>query len=631
MSDLMDAVKEAKNTLGIKGAEIIASGLNISKWDNRGLKGCCPVHRERNPSFSWNKKTNSFKCFACGTSIDIIDYYSSYLNMSFVEAAKKLFDETNTHYEFEEIRPMRNKEKEPYKYPIPEKTTDRIKVEKYMQTRGISPKTLDSRGIRQDEKGNIVFEYRNQNGELLLVKYRPSRKVAKGENKLWCQKDKDTSPLLFGMDKINPLKPLLITEGEIDSLVAIECGFTNAVSVPFGAKNYSWIESNFEWLEQFEKIIVWADNDTAGEEMKKEVVPRLGEYRCFVVSCSEKDANVLLFKKGKEAVLKAIEEAKDVPIKDIIDLSDVGEYDINKAEKIKSGLKGLDKWIVGFVVGSLDIITGVNSSGKSTLINQICVAEPLEQGYKTFIYSGELNKEQLRSWIQLPLCGPGYIQEFDNGTDVPKGYYVPKEIKKALDDWYRGNIYIYNNEDDNTAKSLLHKMVELVKKFGVKNFVLDNLMMIDLECGEYESLKKQKEFVFSLKKFARRYNAVVHLVAHPRKTDLIQRLTKMDVAGSGDITNLADYVLAIHRVTPKEKEGTINKKGDYIVQPCLFDNILDLFKNRHTGYQDKAIGLYFDVKCKRMYGESDDVNKKYGWCSTNVPDMVEVEDGICPF
>lgn len=114
-------------------------------------------------------------------------------------------------------------------------------------------------------------------------------------------------------------------------------------------------------------------------------------------------------------------------------------------------------------------------------------------------------------------------------------------------------VHVYSNEDDLRAKSLLTKMEELAKRYGTKNFVLDNLMMIDLECSEYELNKKQKEFVLSLKTFARKFNSVIHLIAHPRKTDVIRRLTKLDVAGSGDITNLSDYVISIHRVSEEEK------------------------------------------------------------------------------
>lgn len=633
-----DLIKQAKESLGSRAAEIIARGLNLNKWDDRNLKGCCPVHMEKTPSFTWFKKGNYFKCFGCGHNMDIMDYYINHRNMSFIEATKELFRETHTSYDFNDYeqfgkKKVFTKENKPYVHPEVETNTDRSKVESYIKTRGISTATLDARGIKQDSKGNIVFEYKNQYGKLMTVKYRPSRKVSKGENKTWCQSGKDTAPVLFGMDKIDITKPLLICEGEIDSLACIESGFSNVVSVPFGAGNFHWIEYNWEWLDQFEKIIIWSDNDDAGEKMRSEVVPRLGEYRCYIVNSPYKDINIHLYKEGKESVLKAIEQAKDVPIKDIIDLADVQDYDINKAEKIKSGINALDKWIGGFVLGTLDVITGYNSSGKSTLINQICIGEPLNQGYKTFIFSAELSKEQLRSWIQFPLAGPDYVEEYDNGPNQPKGYYVPKEVKVCMNEWYRGKIHAYNNEEDMTATSILKKMEELARKHGTKNFIIDNLMMVDLQCTEYELLLKQKEFVLQLKKFARRYNSVVHLVAHPRKTDIIKRLTKLDVAGSGDITNLADYVIGIHRVTPSEKEPKYDKAGKVITEACPYDNMIDLFKNRPLGHQDKTIGLNFDTKSKRLYGRSDDVHKQYGWIDIWKPKIdgtVEV-DVKCPW
>jgi twinkle protein len=131
--------------------------------------------------------------------------------------------------------------------------------------------------------------------------------------------------------------------------------------------------------------------------------------------------------------------------------------------------------------------------------------------------------------------------------------------------------------------------------------------------------------MIELIRFARKYNSVVHLVAHPRKTERIQRLTKLDVAGSGDITNLAHYVTAIHRVTPKEKED-IYKNGKLVQEGCLYDCIIDLFKNRPIGYQDKSVGVYFDIKSKRFYGDSDTPNKQYSWSKVDsIPDFIEVE------
>lgn len=618
-----DLIEEAKRTLGTKAAEVIASGLNIGKWNNSKLKGLCPFHSEKTPSFVWDKKHYRFKCFGCGQTYDIVDYYTENEGLDFIGAIESLFNEAGISYDFEGEK--RKYSKREYKYPKEEKNKDLSQVQKYLKLRGISSQTIDYAGVKQDDNGNIVFEYKDQCGQLLLVKYRPSRKLKDSDNKTWCQKDASTSPMLYGMDKINPSKPLLICEGEIDRLACIEAGFKNAVSVPFGANNYHWIEYNWDWLEQFEKIIIWADNDEAGEKMRKEAIPRLGEYRCYNVKSPYKDINLHLYKEGAKSVYKAIENAKEVPIANIIGMADVEDYDISKAEIIKSGINGLDKWIKGFVLGTVNVITGINGSGKSTFIDQVGVCEPLEQGYKTFIFSGELTNPQLRNWIEYPMAGPNVIQVIDNGENAPKTHRVPKEVRNVMRRWYKGKVFMYDNDLDYRATSILKKMEELARKYGVKNFIIDNLMIIDLECNEYEKYSKQKDFMIELIRFARKFNSVVHLVAHPRKTEKIQRLSKLDVAGSGDITNLAHYVVAIHRVTSKEKED-VYKKGELVQAGCKYDCIIDLFKNRPLGHQDKSVGVYFENKSKRFYGDSDEPCKEYSWTKLEaMPDFFEVD------
>lgn len=632
-----ELIIEAKEILGKRAADIIASGMSIAKWNQKELKGCCPFHSEKTPSFIWDHKHNCFKCFGCGKTLDIVEYYMDYKRMNFIEAIKELFKETNTKYDFEDlnVRNRKNKENKPYIYPEAVENNSVEEIKDYLALRCISKETLLKCGIKQN-KGNIVFEYKNENGVLLLVKYRPARKVVKPDIKTWAQKGKDTAPVLFGMDKIDTTKPLLICEGEIDRLSCIEAGFNNTVSVPFGAGNYSWIEYNWEWLEQFNQIIVWSDNDEAGQKMKDEIIPRLGEYRCKIVKGKRNDINLQLYADGKESIMKSISNAKEVPIKDIVSMEDVGEFDINKVPKIRSGYTQLDKYISGFVIPSVNVITGVNSSGKSTLINQMCVCEPLEQGYKTFIISAELPSRQLKSWIEFPMAGPENIKEFDNGPNKPKGYYVDKKIKYEMSKWYKNKIFFYENKDDDYSKTaIFKKMEEMVRKYGIKNILIDNLMMIDLECNSYELNKHQKEFVLNLKRFTKRFNCVIHLIAHPRKLDAIRRLSKLDVCGSGDITNLADYVMAIHRVKDEEKEPT-EVKGKTI-PGCPFDCILDLFKNRPLGYQDKAIGLHFNYRSKRYYGDSDNEYKKYKW--EDMRDKMEIrpefiykeQDVKCPW
>ena len=611
-----DLIIQAKEKLGDRAAYIIAQDLQLQKFDEKNLKALCYWHDEETPSLVWNHKDNYYKCFGCGRVYSIIDHYMNFYNLTYLGAVEKLFDESGIKYSF---GTKNIKTKREYKYPKEETNTDRSKVEQYLALRCISKETLDYCDIRQDSHGNIVFNYYDTNDVLTMVKYRPARKLNKGEIKCWCQKGADTTPLLFNINRIDPTQPLLICEGELDCLSAIEAGFKNAVSVPFGAVNESWVEENWDFLEQFNKIIVWTDADEAGRKMKKNIIPRLGRWRCYEVEAPTeiekdgkivyvKDINEVLYYYGKDKVIECINNAKEMPITDVVDLYDIQEFDLETAEGVFSGFEEIDKWIYKFFFGCINIITGINGSGKSVLINQMCICEPLNQGYDVFVFSGEMTKPQLKKWIELQLAGRRHIQV--ENRHIRK---IKPEIRKQIRDWYRGRIYVYDNDKDFTATSILNKMEELARKKGVKVFVLDNLMMIDLECNNENIWQKQKEFVIKLVNFAHKFNVLVHLVAHPRKVETIRRLTKLDVGGSGDITNLAHYVMSIHRVTPKEKEGVKNKKGEYVVQPVEYDCIIDLFKNRITGTQDKELGVYFDSPSYRLWSTKEELDKVFKW------------------
>lgn len=614
-----ELIVKAKNILKTKQADIIAVEIGLEEYNEVQLKSLCPFHNEKTPSFIWNTKNHYFKCFGCGATLDILDCFIL-KGSSFIEASQNIFNLAGIDFKIE-----RNYTKKEYKYPKLTTTKKRANVNKYLELRKISKETLDFAGIKED-KGNIVFEYFDLQKNLLTVKYRPARSVKKGENKSWCQKNADTTPILYGMHQIDTSKPLVITEGEIDRLAVIESGYKNAVSIPFGSSSTTWIEHNWEWLEQFDKIIIWSDNDDAGRKMNETIIPRLGVWRCYEAKGQEKDINLELFKHGKDAVLKVIENAKEIPVQDIIDLSEIENYDITKAEGIYTNIKGIDKFISKFFFGTVNMVVGINGSGKSTVINQILVAEAIEQGYQTFIFSGELTKQALKAWINFPIAGKRHIEVINRGKNQPKGYRIKPKVLDLMNKWYKGKVHVYDKEFNIIASELLEKMQELARKYGVKNFILDNLMMIN--CSEYNKFnpyEAEVTFVLKLCEFARNFNVVVHLLNHPSKIDSIRRLTKMDVAGMAKLTNLVHYVIAIHRVTEKEKEGTINNRGEQVVAPIQYDCLIDILKNRPMGHQDKTIGCYFEPSSKRFYGDSDNINRQYSWDNEEEDDEVMTE------
>lgn len=313
-------------------------------------------------------------------------------------------------------------------------------VEKYFATRKIGSDTLDHCDVRQDEYGNAVFNYYDTNDVLTVVKYRPSHKIdrAAGELKTWCQKGADTAPLLFNMNRINTSQPLLITEGESDTLAAIEAGFMNSVSVPFGAQNHHWIDHNLEWLDQFNDIIICSDNDEAGTAMAKAVCPRLGSWRTRTVQIPEfftdedgvrhriKDLNELLYYGGKQAVLDAIINAKETQVDSVVDLSSVHDVNISDVDGVYFGFSDLDRELFKLFYGTLTLVTGRPGSGKTSLLYQI-LCNALEQRKNIWLFSRELPEYMTKSWMNYILAGPRNVDAYESQNNSV--YY---KLKKGV-------------------------------------------------------------------------------------------------------------------------------------------------------------------------------------------------------
>lgn len=362
-------VHEAKEKLGDENALWIAELLHIAGFDTHNLKACCPFHAEKTPSFIYDRKRHSFHCFGCGKNVDIIDALI-HTGFTYAQAVQKLFEKTGIKYSFGMLG-VKSLGRD-YRYPRDEPEGDMRAVCSYLSARGLSERTIRGCGLRQDKHGNIVFRYFDDNDVLTMVKYRPSGPVKHGEAKMWCQSGSDTRPLLYNMNRVNVTEPLLICEGEIDCLSAIEAGFTNVVSVPLGAGNFHWIEENWEWLEQFKTIILCGDNDKPGQDFMNESIHRLGSWRTKCVELPtiynaedgatyiNKDINDTLCHFGPEKVMDCIARAKDSPVESVIDFADIDDMDVNELDGVYAGVKPLDSQLSRLFYGSFNILTGIN-------------------------------------------------------------------------------------------------------------------------------------------------------------------------------------------------------------------------------------------------------------------------------
>lgn len=621
-------IEKAKDNLGDNNAFLMAELLGLENFDDKNLKACCPYHNEDTASFIYNKKNKTFHCFGCNKTVDIIDVLMEKGN-TFLEAARYLFEKANIAYSFGEkdVKTRHN-----YRYPHEEAINEKSQVIDYWGKRGISKNVIDYLDIREDMQGNGVFNFYDTNDVLTMVKYRPARTVEKhsGQPKTWCQKDADTSSLLFNMNRVNTSKPLLITEGETDCASAIEAGYINTVSVPLGAGNLHWIEENWDWLNNFDSIIIWSDNDEPGIKMRKECIYRLGTWRTKYISAPEffekdngkkiplKDINDCLQIGGKDFVMNLISEAKDVPVKSVVDYSEIEELDISQMDGVKTGIKPLDDELVKIFYGTLTVLSGRPGSGKTSIIDQT-IARTIDDGNPVFLFSKEMPERMSANWFNTIIAGRRNMIE-RTSRDNRKYYIVPQVIQKKMQEHYNKKLFIYRDDEPNDVDSVLKSAEECVRKFGCKLIVLDNLMMIDLNCSESDKNTAQTNLINALIKFAAKFNVAVVLIAHPRKTqDTNSDIEMYDISGTSNIINLAMRSIGLRRVSKKEKNDQKSKWHNY-------DVVLTVIKDRLLGKADFQMGLWYDLTSRRFYTDYDEFDTKFAWDNNVYTDRLPYVD-----
>ena len=450
--------------------------------------------------------------------------------------------------------------KKTYSRPTKKINTDKRYSEYFLswfQGRCISEDTLRKAKVTQETEvmpnvgktGVVAFNY-YLNGELVNIKFRTREKGFKMVS--------GAQVIPYNLDSIENKafkegeeRHCFITEGEMDTLTLIECGYEHAISAPAGGGNTNleflddFIDSHFDQLDY---IYICVDNDNVGMGFRHELIRRFGEDRCRIIDYPApcKDINEVLMKYGKDAVKKCVEnytELRPDGIQELVDvessLDDIFHNGLQKGATV--GIPSVDK-IVSFKTGMLNVVTGVPSHGKTYLLNYLLIKLNLIHDWKVAFFSPEFYPVSLHISQVIETMGG---QRFSAQNYNYKTYEAMKS--------YMCKNFFFIDPNDTDIGSVLDRAKYLIRKKGIKVLVIDPFNA--LTDKERKSVKQDEyisDFLQKLRWFARKFDVAIFLVMHPVKQKKLDNglypvCDLYDCKGASEIFDKADMGITVWR------------------------------------------------------------------------------------
>jgi twinkle protein len=523
-------------------------------------------------------KAGTWKDFAEDRGGDLLDLWAQARHQGIAEAMREVRDYLGIREpQFEAHRPVKPNLSKP-KCQAPKSAV----LDWLVDTRLIRPDVIAAYRIGEQGK-TAVFPYLSPAGDLLFVKYRDAHtKTIRAE--------KGGVPCLFGWQAIPADdRSVVLCEGEPDALAWATYGYP-ALSVPNGATGHSWIDVEFENLQRFDVLYVSFDMDAPGQKGLHELVKRLGNDRCRIVELPHKDVNECLMQGiGKDAIDICIQAARTQDPEELKQAGDFTEEVVKEFWPDEDSEPGVElPWKkahgrVKLRPGEVFILAGVNGHGKSQMAGNILL-DAMHQGHRVCVASMEFRPRKWLRRLTRQACG----------IDLPSEQY----IRHAFD-WYGDKLWVFDLAGTAKAARLLEVFRYAARRYGIRFFVVDNLA----KCGfDEDDHNLTKQFIDQLTDFAKEFDAHVLLCVHMRKTENENKpLGKMDIKGTGAITDMADTVATIWRNKPKENERRKHDREQEKValsdrQP--FDegekpDALLTFAKQRNGEDEPTIALWF--------------------------------------
>jgi twinkle protein len=471
-----------------------------------------------------------------------------------------------------------------------------------LEARGLDGELASARGfasIARDGGEALVIPF-VRDGKIVRRKYR----MFDREEGRWSQ-DKGGLRIAWNEDVLREEsligQPLLITEGELDALAAIQCGFARTISVPDGAPppgdrsagdlesgtKYAWLKDIKPFLakDRCPEIVIAADGDENGAALLHDLSLLLGRFRCkylaYPLAKSPekrgrerlKDLNEVLEDYGSKGVVETVARAQWLRVDGVYRMHELPPL---PPQVIYEPPFALFSENFKVRLGDFAVITGTPGFGKTAFANDLycrtAAANDLTIAWASFEQEPQGDhKRNLRTWF----CGR-------------PAFELSHEERVEADAWIDSrHVFLVPSEDeDATLEWLFDRMEVAVVRFGARIIVIDPWNELEHSRREGES---ETEYIGrairGLKRFAKAFRVHIAVVAHPTKSvkdadGKYKMPTLYDISGSANWYNKADLGVIVHReseldtlikVQKSRYHEVIGRPGEVLMQFCRDD------------------------------------------------------------
>lgn len=471
-----DTINKIKNQYNIVDY-IRANGIDLENAGNGSWKGLCPFHNEKTPSFTVSEDFQTYKCFGCGESGDILSFVEHTHTISFYEAVKMLAEEKGIEIKdnkdsapAHDINGVRKVLKDADKFfrhsfsklneshPAKKEITKRgLSVDnklfgysleapnhlyKFLKKRGHSDKNIkDSQLVMFFEDNRDPWDFFHGRLMITLSDYlgRPvsftSRKIYDDDRMQAKYINGKESPVfhkknnLFGSHiakkKARSEGVIYVVEGQFDQIAMTENGVSNVVATSGTAFTEDHANILLRMIGDNGRVVFIMDGDSAGIKAAMKIfktVPELHTNSYAVLLSKGKDPCAYIEEGGIESLLERID--KQVPLYDFI-------IDVLKKQ----------------------LGNKITSNNRQQFVSE--VAKYAKHSNKQHIIDSMLNKASILSAISID-----NVNKIYNDVDVNKKYLRKKEKakEKELNPLLKLN---KNNEADVCMFSAIALLVRL--------------------------------------------------------------------------------------------------------------------------------------------------------------------------